>query len=184
VKRLLPSLGFAAAFALGACAEHDLVSMMSTSRDQGAHSALLVNGSQVVIYDPAGSYKHPSTPERGDLHYGITPVMEEVFKRFHARDSHYVQEQKLFVDRAMADAVIARIETQGPSPKMFCAISIADVLNDFDKFGDVPRSFFPGALTKSFAAMPGVQTTYTRESDVGKTIDLRLIRPKPVTPQS
>ncbi len=53
----------------------------------GAHSALLVNASQRVLFDPAGTFTHPRAPVQGDVHYGITDSVLAAFLDYHARDS-------------------------------------------------------------------------------------------------
>ena len=56
-----------------------LFTVIGIPRGEGGHSALMINGSQRVIYDPAGSWQHPQIPERHDVLYGIT----DNFKRFY-----------------------------------------------------------------------------------------------------
>jgi hypothetical protein len=84
-----------------------LVSMVSTRSGRSAHSALLINGSERVLYDPAGTFTHPDLPRRGDIHYGITPRFLDYYERYHARHSHFVHSQTVYVSRATADQVLA-----------------------------------------------------------------------------
>jgi len=120
-----------------------LMTMVDRADDEGAHSAILVNGSQVALYDPAGTFKHPDLPERNDVFYGITPRWKEVYEWYHARKTTYVVEHRLLVSRAFADQMIARMEAQGPSPKLFCGINTSEVLRSFDRFSNIPRTFYP-----------------------------------------
>ena len=92
-----------------------LVTMIHRRNENGAHTALVVNGSQVVIYDPAGSFEHSQVPENDDVLYGITPELKSVYINYHARNTTYVREQRVPVSREFADAVISRMEAQGPS---------------------------------------------------------------------
>ena len=71
-----------------------LFTMINNSTGGGAHTALMINGSQRVIFDPAGSFnKLGSLPERNDLLYGITPAVEDVYTRYHARETFRVRIQ-------------------------------------------------------------------------------------------
>ena len=49
-----------------------LFTVISKASGSGAHSALMVNGSQRLIFDPAGTFHHPNLPERHDVIYGMT----------------------------------------------------------------------------------------------------------------
>ena len=147
-----------------------LMTMVNRSNDKGAHSAILVNGSQVALYDPAGTYRHPTTPERNDVFYGITPRMKEVYEWYHARDTTYVVEQRLSVSREFADRMIARMEQQGPSPKTFCAINTSEILLSFDRFSHIPSTFYPEKIRDAFGKIPGVETRTVYQEDTGQNI--------------
>ncbi|MFN3578745.1 MAG: hypothetical protein ACK4TJ_17450, partial [Tabrizicola sp.] len=43
-----------------------LYTVVNTRTGSGAHSAILVNASERVIFDPAGTWDHPKLPERND----------------------------------------------------------------------------------------------------------------------
>ena len=134
-------------------------------------SALLINGSQQVLYDPAGTFTHPDLPRRGDIHYGMTPRYVDYYERYHARFSHHVEAQQVPISRAAADQLIANAQAEGKVMKTHCALAVADVLRPVPPFETVPRSYFPEGLRADFAAMPGVRTSYVREVDVGKNPD-------------
>jgi predicted small lipoprotein YifL len=40
-----------------------LYTVLSTRSGAGAHAGLLINGSQRVLFDPAGTWRHPRLPE-------------------------------------------------------------------------------------------------------------------------
>lgn len=145
-----------------------LVSMVNKSSGRSAHSGLLINGSQQVLYDPAGTFTHPDLPRASDVHYGMTPRFVDYYERYHARFDYFVEAQKVPVTRAQADAIIANAQAQGKTMKMQCAVAAAAVLRPVPPFEDVRTSVFPEALREDFAAMPGVTTRYITESDVGK----------------
>ncbi len=147
-----------------------LMTMVDRDDDEGAHSAILVNGSQVALYDPAGTFRHPELLERGDVFYGITPRWKEVYEWYHARKTTYVVEHRLPVSRAFADQMIARMEAQGPSPKLFCGINVSEVLRSFQMFSHVPRTFYPGEIMSAFASVEGVTERRVYQEDTGQNI--------------
>jgi hypothetical protein len=145
-----------------------LVSMVSTRSGKSAHSALLINGSERVLYDPAGTFTHPDLPRRGDIHYGITPRYLDYYERYHARHSHFVHSQTVYVSRAVADQVLANAQAIGPTPKMLCNTSVAAALRPVPPFTEVRTTIFPEASREDFARIPGVVDSYVREDDVGQ----------------
>ena len=48
-----------------------LFTMINNRSGTGAHTSLMISASQRVIWDPAGSFYHPSIPERNDVLFGI-----------------------------------------------------------------------------------------------------------------
>ncbi|HVH01876.1 MAG TPA: hypothetical protein VM891_02815 [Amaricoccus sp.] len=148
-----------------------LISMVNNRTGRSAHAGLLVNGSQQVLYDPAGTFTHPDLPRAGDIHYGMTPRYVDYYERYHARFSHHVVVQQVPVSRAAADALIANAQAEGRVMKAHCALAVADVLRPVPPFEAVHRSYFPEYLRADFAAMPGVWTSYVHEVDVGKNRD-------------
>ena len=148
-----------------------LLSMVKTSSGRSAHVGLLINGSQQVLYDPAGTFTHPDLPRNGDIHYGMTPRYVDYYERYHARFSHFVEAQQVPISRAAADQLIANAQSEGKVMKAHCSLAIADVLQPVPPFETVTRSYFPEGLREDFAALPGVRTSYVREVDVGKNLD-------------
>jgi hypothetical protein len=71
----------------------------------GAHSALLINASQRVLFDPAGTFIHPKAPIQNDVHFGITDSVLASFVDYHARD------RKVQRDRAQALCLAADSRT-------------------------------------------------------------------------
>jgi hypothetical protein len=145
-----------------------LISMVNSRTGRSAHSALLINGSQQVLYDPAGTFTHPDLPRRDDIHYGMTPRYVDYYERYHARFSHFVEAHQVPISRAQADRLIANAQAEGKTLKAHCALAAADVLRPVPPFEGVTRSYFPEGLRADFAAMPGVRTRYVNEVDVGQ----------------
>lgn len=145
-----------------------LISMVNNKSGRSAHSGLLINGSEQVLYDPAGTFTHPALPRRDDIHYGMTPRFVDYYERYHARFDYHVEAQKVPLTRAQADQLIANAQAQGKTMKMQCAIAAANVLEPVPPFQDAPHSVFPEALRAYFAALPGVEDSFVYESDIGQ----------------
>lgn len=144
-----------------------LFSMVDVASGRSAHSALLINGSQQVLYDPAGTFTHPDLPRAGDIHYGMTPRFVDYYERYHARFSHFVEVQKVEVDRATADAVLARAEAEGKTLKMLCAGSVTGALQGIPLRQGAPHAV-AGEHPQGFLPHPGVEDGYVYENDSGK----------------
>ncbi|MFN3953655.1 MAG: hypothetical protein ACK4LQ_04320 [Pararhodobacter sp.] len=134
-----------------------LYNVVSNESGRGEHAALLVNGSQRVLFDPAGSWQHPQAPERHDVHYGMTDRMVFMYTYYHARRTHHVRLQRLEVSPGMAERIITLAEQAGPVPDAQCARSIALILRQFPGFEDLPVTYYPNTLSDAFAALPGVR---------------------------
>lgn len=164
----LPAEIAAAEVSVPAPASVSLITMVNEKTGGGEHSALLINGSQQIIYDPAGTFRHSQLPRRDDVVYGITPRFASYYNSYHARFGYYVKVQTLEISRTQADAMIAAAQARGHVPKLFCATAISDVLNDFPQFADIPVTFFPGAIMKRVARIDAVDTLIIREDDIGQ----------------
>jgi hypothetical protein len=143
-----------------------LFTVISNENEAGAHSGLLINGSQRVLYDPAGTWLSEQAPERYDMHYGITDDVLRFYVDFHARVSFRVQEQTLYVTKETADRIIALAEIEGASKKGFCADSISHVLRQVPEFANFVRpTLWPLKLSAEFGRLPGVSQTVVYDDD-------------------
>nr|WP_040754211.1 hypothetical protein [Wenxinia marina] len=142
-----------------------LFTMKNAESDNGAHTGLMINASQRVIFDPAGTFGHPTIPERNDLHYGITPALEEFYVTYHARVSYYVVRQDAPVTLAQAEAAFAQARVEGPVPKAACTMATARVLRAMPGWEDISVTLFPDNLARQFARKPGVTEREVREDD-------------------
>lgn len=146
-----------------------LMSMVNKRSGRSAHSGLLINGSQQVLYDPAGTFTHPDLPRAGDIHYGMTPRFVDYYERYHARFDYFVEAQTVPVTREQADQVLANAIAHGQSFKMECALSTAAALRDVPPFEGVVRTtLFPEGLRRDFDQLPGVKTRFVYDDDVGQ----------------
>ncbi len=145
-----------------------VVNMRNVGSDASEHTGLLINGSEQVLFDAAGNYRHPRSPRAGDVHYGVTPTIFQSYKSFHARSDYYLTIQTLPLTLEQADALIARAKQQGPTRQMFCADGTSDVLQDIPGFSDMKRTMFPSVIERYFDNYPGVTKTTFYESDTGK----------------
>ena len=56
-----------------------LYTVIHAQNGSGAHSGLMINGSQRIMFDPAGSWALPKLAERNDVHFGITEKMKNFY---------------------------------------------------------------------------------------------------------
>ncbi len=139
-----------------------LFTVVSTRSGSGAHSGLLINASEQVMFDPAGTWSHPYLPERNDVHFGVTPRLLDFYIDYHARQTFNVIEETVIVSPQVAELVMARAKAHGAVPKAQCANAISTILHDVPGFESIPNTWFPNKLEKAFGALPGAsQRLYT-----------------------
>lgn len=148
----------------GGPAQITLFTVRGVGKDNGAHTAMLVNGSERVLWDPAGSFLHPHVPEVGDVLHGITPLIERVYVDYHVRPEFYVVRQDKAVTQETADRIIAAMRAHGAAGQATCALSTSGILRQAGL--DIGRSWFPNALMREFGDLPGVTTTRIDTSNV------------------
>ena len=132
---------------------------------EGAHSGLMINGSQRIMFDPAGTWHHPTTPERNDAFFGITPRMKQFYIDYHARATYDVYEQTVPVSPEVAELAIRRILENGAVGKALCGNAISSVLKDLPGFESVGKSYFPNKIMRAFGELPGVVTVVHNDDD-------------------
>ncbi|WP_198666061.1 hypothetical protein [Tropicimonas sp. IMCC34043] len=156
-----------------------LFTMVNNRSNEGAHSALMVNGSERVIFNPAGTFHHPRLPQRADVHYGIDDAAVDFFVDYHARETYRVIRQDVVVTPEQAEIALQQIEDHGAVPRALCTTSIGRILRDVPGFQDMPRSPFPKATMRAFQEIPGVRTrTYYDDSPDDRS-DLGTITDSP-----
>ena len=154
-----------------------LFTVVNNQSGSGAHSGLLISGSERVLFDPAGSFNHPRLPERGDMHHGMSDPMVAFYIDYHARETYRVIEQTVPVSPGVAELVLARARARGAVAKSFCANSISGILRDVPGFETIGSTMFPNRLSADFAQLPGVTTRTITDDDADDNHGVLLIDP-------
>lgn len=159
----------AARFVAGAPAYITLYTGISDRSGGGVHSALLINGSERILFDPAGTFEHPRAPIQNDVHYGITDEVVAFYLDYHARDTptekFHVIERTLIVSPETAELIMDRAKANGAVPKAHCANSISAILRGVPGFENLPSTFYPVKLGEAFEEIPGVTTRKVTEAN-------------------
>ncbi len=142
-----------------------LYTVIRTQTGGGGHSALLINASERVIFDPAGSFYLDVVPERHDVLYGITPNVEFYYRSGHARTAWHVLSQTVKVTPEQAELAFELAKKAGPVADAYCADSVANILRQIPGFESIQRTLFPVNLSKQFALIPGVEEFAYYEDD-------------------
>jgi hypothetical protein len=155
----------AARFVAGPPTSITLYTVISTRNGSGGHSAILVNASERVIFDPAGTWHHPRLPERNDVHFGMTDRAIAFYIDYHARETFDVVEQTVLVPPEVAEQVLRRVQEYGAVPKAMCTQATSAILRGTPGFESLPSTWFPDRLADAFGAMPGVTTRTITDDD-------------------
>ncbi|MBW7920560.1 MAG: hypothetical protein H3C51_00470 [Rubellimicrobium sp.] len=133
-----------------------LYTCLNNDTRNGAHTGLLINADQRVLFDPAGSFTSPGLVERNDLYYGVTDALEAEYTGFQASGGYHLV--KLTVDLAPQEAALAfaAAQVEGPVARTQCTRAAAHVLKAVPRFAHLRSSLFPDNLMRQFAALPGV----------------------------
>ena len=142
-----------------------LYTMKNVGSGNGAHTSLLVDASQRVMFDPAGTFGHETIPERNDVLFGFSPQIEEYYVSYHARSTFYVISQKVFVPSETAEMALGLVLSNGAVPKAMCARATSNLLGRLPGFESIGATFFPNNLSDDFAKLPGVEAAEYREND-------------------
>ncbi|WP_299080621.1 hypothetical protein [uncultured Ruegeria sp.] len=142
-----------------------LYTMINTRTGSGAHTSLMIGGSERVIFDPAGSFRADVVPVVDDVLYGITPAVEQAYRSSHARETHYARIQTIQVTPQQAEIALQLAKQSGPVAGAYCANSTASILKQVPGFEQIDVTFFPVKLSEQFGQIPGVVTEEYREND-------------------
>jgi hypothetical protein len=153
-----------------------LFTVLNNRSGSGAHSGLLINGSQRVIFDPAGTWHHPALPERNDVHYGMNDKMIAFYIDYHARVTYRVVQQTIYVTPAQAEIALHLVQNHGAVPKAQCARSVSSILRDVPGFESLPSTWYPKKLMDAFGELPGVTTKVITDTDADKNYGVLLVQ--------
>lgn len=142
-----------------------LYTMRNVVSGNGAHSSLLVDASQRVMFDPAGTFANPSIPERNDVLFGMSPRVEAYYVSYHARASYYVEGQRIVVSEAVAEQALRLVMAYGAVPSAGCARAVSAVLRQLPGFESIGTTYFPNNLRDDLDKLPNVVLTEYREDD-------------------
>ena len=155
----------AAAFVAETPPSVTLYTVINNTNGSGAHSGLIINGNQRVIFDPAGSWYHPRLPERNDMHYGMSDRMIAFYIDYHSRETYRVVEQTKLVSPETAALIMRRAMDYGAVPKAQCANSISTILAGVPGFESISNTWFPKKLSAEFAMLTGVTSRVITDDD-------------------
>jgi len=147
-----------AAYSPGGQTKITLMTSIGTRSTTGGHTAIIINASERVLWDPAGTWFHSDAPEIGDVHYGFTPAMEQLYFDFHTRPEWSVVLQELDVTPEIAEQILQAFSVAGAAPKATCSRSTTSVLNKIPGFESLTVNWFPVKTMAQFAKLPGVRT--------------------------
>jgi hypothetical protein len=142
-----------------------LITVINNRSGAGGHTGLLINGSQRVVWDPAGTWWNPNAPERNDLHYGMTDRMVDVYIDYHTRETYRTVLQEIQVSPEVAELAIKEAAAYGAVPKAYCSLSTTTILSRLPGFESMKTTFFPVKVMEAFAKLPGVKTRTVYDDD-------------------
>ena len=145
--------------------------MVSNRDGSGGHSALMINGSQRVSFDPAGSFENVRVPEQEDVLYGVSPAVLAGYKSAHARSTYHVVLQTVEVTPEQAEVALQLAAANGPVARACCTNATTGLLRQVPGVADVNQTFFPTNLMEQMAARAGVVEERYYEDDEGTIID-------------
>jgi hypothetical protein len=128
-----------------------LFTMLSNRSGSGAHTSIMISGSQRVAFDPAGSFRHPQIVSRNDTVYGMTDYLVDQYTRFHARETYHVVVQEIVVSPEVAERALQLAINHPAVSQSYCAKSTSALVAQLPGFEDAPQSFFPRQLMDYFA---------------------------------
>lgn len=155
-----------------------LYTMLSNRSGSGAHTSLMVNGSQRVAFDPAGSFRKEGIVSHNDTVYGMTPYLTDVYTRFHARETYHVVVQEIEVSPEVAELALQMVVNHPAVMQSYCARATSELVAKLPGFEDVKPSFYPRALMDQFAAKGASFRRLYEYDDDDKTKVLRDFVPE------
>lgn len=142
-----------------------LVTVVDNRTGAGGHTGLLINGTQRVVWDPAGTWWHPDAPERNDMHFGMTPAMVDAYVDYHTRATFHTVLQDITVTPQVAQMAMQLAANHGPAAKAQCGLTTSRILSQLPGFESIKVGYFPVKIMTDFAKLPGVTTRKVYDDD-------------------
>lgn len=144
-----------------------LITSVNPSSNTGTHTALLIDGAQRLLFDPAGHWDHPGVPERNDVWFGMSPEYLDLYYAFQSEGIYEVHAQSVEVSPAVAQRLSQVVQTAGPISSFYCSQTVSGILSTTPGFEHISQTFFPVVLMDQFATVPGVTTEVIVDVAVG-----------------
>jgi len=142
-----------------------LYTMVSNRTGRGGHTSLMINASERVIFDPAGSFQADKVPEKDDVLFGITPGVEKAYRGSHARSTFHVLVQEIEVTPEQAETAYRLALSSGPVSDAFCTSATSHLLQQVPGFENIVSVLYPTKLSDQFEALPGIKSNRYYEND-------------------
>ncbi|MEM8592582.1 MAG: hypothetical protein AAGF13_08655 [Pseudomonadota bacterium] len=144
----------------------EVFSSFTVGSNTGAHTALLIQADQNVVFDPAGTFSHSRLPERHDVIYGMSESARKVFIDYHTRETYWTTLQSIEVSPETAQFCLRQAEQAGPVPDAMCTRSITTILAEAPAMPvDVRVTWFPRNLHDQLLDQPAVIRQEFRQND-------------------
>ena len=130
-----------------------------------AHTSLMFNASQRIIFDPAGTVRHAHLPQKTNVFFGVTPAIEDFCIRAHARKTHHVVIQKLDVPPEVAEIALQKALAHGAVFLAQCSLRTLQLLSSLPEFDHLPVVWLPNRLKPAFGQVEGVAGVTLHEYD-------------------
>jgi hypothetical protein len=164
-----------ARYTSGETASITLYTVVNKRSGDGGHTALMIDSSQRVLFDPAGTFKIASAPERNDVIFGVNETIRKVYIDYHARQTYDVLEQKVYVSPDVAEEALRQVGTYGAVNKALCGNSVSRVLRRLPGFASIPQTFFPMKISRAFGELPGATSRLYKDGDPAIQSGVRMI---------
>lgn len=144
----------------------EVFTSFNVGSDYGAHTALFIHADQRVVFDPAGTFEHPTLPEQHDVIFGITEPARRAFVDYHTRSTFWTTLQISEVPPATARYILAQVRKEGPVPDALCTRSVSSVLARAPGLPfQVETTWFPDRLHDQLLDQPGITRLEFRQDD-------------------
>ena len=142
-----------------------LFTMINNTSGAGAHTSLLINASERVLFDPAGNFYLQNLPERNDVLFGFSDPVLQAYISSNARKEIHVWQQTIEVTPEVAETAYRLALSNGRVAAAMCTQSTARLLQQLPGFESIRPVFQPDNLGLQFEAIPGVVGERIYEDD-------------------